>query len=193
MSGFSTTTPLGIWFESGDELAFSIEHHYEFIDEDYTMFDDTAIARDGYEWRNFEIEYESVKSRMLSFDFSHEWGEYYNGKRKLYGAAVTVKFNRFLSAGPEYEYNDIIIGDDTFTAREAGLRIRGNISTKLTSSTFIQWNNESHETNLNFRIHYIPAIGSDLYIVYNQLWDEEDDYRTLSNTGIFKADYLFRF
>ena len=46
---------------------------------------------------------------------------------------------------------------------------------------------------LNFRIHYIPKIGSDIYVVYNQLWDEKDDFRTLQNTGMLKVDYLFRF
>lgn len=46
---------------------------------------------------------------------------------------------------------------------------------------------------LNFRIHYIPKIGSDVYVVYNQFWDEEDDFITLQNTGMLKVDYLFRF
>jgi len=46
---------------------------------------------------------------------------------------------------------------------------------------------------MNFRIHYIPKIGSDIYIVYNQLWDEEENLRTIGNTAILKVDYLFRF
>ncbi|MFC1508889.1 hypothetical protein ACFL60_04275 [Candidatus Omnitrophota bacterium] len=45
---------------------------------------------------------------------------------------------------------------------------------------------------MNFRIHYIPKIGSDVYVVYNQLWDEEDEFSTISNTWMLKVDYLFR-
>ena len=43
--------------------------------------------------------------------------------------------------------------------------------------------------------------GSDIYLVYNHLWDEKDvllrgdraDYYTVRNTGIFKVDYTYRF
>jgi hypothetical protein len=47
--------------------------------------------------------------------------------------------------------------------------------------------------NLNFRLHYIPRVGSDIYLVYNHLWDEEDRFRTVQNTGVFKVSYPVQF
>jgi hypothetical protein len=46
---------------------------------------------------------------------------------------------------------------------------------------------------VNSRIHFIPKIGSDLYIVYNRLMDETRDYSMLRSTGIAKLDYSYRF
>ncbi|MBT4485329.1 MAG: hypothetical protein HOC71_16805, partial [Candidatus Latescibacteria bacterium] len=68
-----------------------------------------------------------------------------------------------------------------------------DFSTRLSSSTFVQWNNETKEVNANFRIHYIPKIGSDMYIVYNHLLDEEDSFSSLHNTAMLKVDYTYRF
>ena len=46
---------------------------------------------------------------------------------------------------------------------------------------------------MNFLIHFIPQIGSDIYFVYNHLWDGEQDYRTINNTGMAKIAYLVRY
>jgi len=91
------------------------------------------------------------------------------------------------------EYNNITINDNRFDTKEYGGRLVVDLSTRLSSSTFVQWNNETKEVNVNFRIHYIPKIGSDVYLVYNHLMDEEDDFRTLQNTGMLKINYTYRF
>ena len=76
-----------------------------------------------------------------------------------------------------------------------------DVSTRLNTSTFLQWNSQTREINLNLRVRFIPKVGSDIYLVYNHLWDEKDDpltrnrtdYYTVRNTGLFKVDYTYRF
>ncbi|MBN1291098.1 MAG: carbohydrate binding family 9 domain-containing protein [Candidatus Latescibacteria bacterium] len=186
-------TPFGILFESDDRLEFQIHNHYEWIDYDWNIFGNTIIKSGGYKYWHYFAEYESSKSRRVSFDLSSSFGDHYNGTRNNYTAGCTVKLNKYFAAGPEMAYTDITAGNGSFIARQLAARFMANLSTRLTSSTFVQWNNGDHNANLNFRIHYIPKIGSDVYIVYNQLWDEEDDYSTIRNTGLLKVDYLFRF
>ena len=55
------------------------------------------------------------------------------------------------------------------------------------------WNNEDKITNLNFRIHFIPKIGSDFYFVYNHLWDGYQKYNTIFNAAISKIAYQVSF
>ncbi|MFC1508655.1 DUF5916 domain-containing protein [Candidatus Omnitrophota bacterium] len=185
--------PLGFEMENGDEFTLERHWHYDYVDYEYDVFDDIVMKVGGYRFAHWFIRYQSVKSRPVSVDLMYSRGGYMNGKRHYYGAELTYKINRFIMLVPDFSIYDVRLPDRSFIARNSTLRVQTNLSTRLISSTFIQWNNEDHEAAMNFRIHYIPKIGSDLYIAYNQFWDEEDDFRTLYNTGIVKVDYLIRF
>jgi len=185
--------PLGAILENGDEFSFQRHFHYEYLDYYFEVYDEAVIPVGSHKFSHWYVRYESVKSRAVSVDLMTSWGGFYNGRRKYYSAAFTFKFNRFLAVTSDISMYDIDLKDDSFIARNASLKLQTNLSTRLTSSTFVQWNNHEGEANMNFRIHYIPQIGSDIYIAYNQIWDEEDDMRTLYNAGIVKVDYLLRF
>ena len=185
--------PLGFEMENGDEFTVERHWHYDYVDYEYDVFDDITMEVGGYTFAHWFLRYETVKSRPLSLDLMYSYGGYMSGKRRYYGAELTYKVNRYLSLVPDMTIYDVQLSDRRFIARNATLRVQTNLTTRLTSSTFIQWDNESHEAAMNFRIHYIPKIGSDLYLAYNQFWDEADDYRTLYNSGIVKVDYMFRF
>ena len=73
------------------------------------------------------------------------------------------------------------------------MRLYANFSTRFTTRLYVQWNNETDLLNINFRIHFIPQIGSDIYFVYNHLLDGYEDYKTIYNTGISKIAYRITF
>lgn len=183
----------GFVMQSGDTFEFQKHYHYDYLDYDFNVFGKSTIPVGGYTYDHWMVQYQSVKSRAISFDLQSSWGGYYNGTRSFYVAACTYKVNRFLSLTPDLSYYDIDLKHDSFIARNTSMKIQTNLSTRLFSSAFVQWNNRNHDLNMNFRIHWIPKIGSDLFIAYNQLWDEEDDMRTLYNAGIVKVDYMVRF
>ncbi len=189
----ATVRPVGFMLNSGDVVYMEYHWHYDYLDYSYNIFGDTNVDKGGYSFEHWWVRYESEKSRPVSLDFSSSWGGYYSGDRTNFSAALTFKINRYLALTPDLSYYKVDLGNDSFIARNASMKLQTNVSTRLTSSTFVQWNNETNEAAMNFRIHWIPKIGSDLYIAYNQLWDEEDDMRTLSTTGVLKVDYLFRF
>ena len=147
----------------------------------------------SYEWWQTEITLNSNKSRMLALDTRLQLGDYYNGKRNLYDVECTFKTSRFYSLSANIRYNDIETFGHRFETKELGSRLTFDLSTRLFTTTFVQWNNETEEVNVNFRLHYIPKIGSDIYIVYNHLMNEdENDFTTLQQAGMFKVDYTFR-
>ncbi|MBT4483538.1 MAG: hypothetical protein HOC71_07655 [Candidatus Latescibacteria bacterium] len=121
------------------------------------------------------------------------WGDFYNGTQKALRADCTVKTNQYFSLVADMQINDITIGSERFKAEEYGGRFVLDFSTRLSTSSFVQWNNETNEINVNYRLHYIPKIGSDVYVVYNHLIDEDDDYNTLYNVALLKINYTHRF
>ena len=186
-------TPLGIDMTTGDEFFFSIEQQYEYLDEDFDIFDDYIIPVGTYTWWNYDVRFETNRSRPVSFETGFEWGDFYNGKRNELQAGCNFNLNKHISFSTDIEYNILTFGERSIDTQEYSGRLNINISPRLTSRTFIQYNNESDEVNLNFRLHYIPKIGSDIYLVYNHLWDKGQNNRTLYNAGLSKISYLFTF
>jgi len=186
-------TPLGIDFTTGDEFKIEITQSHEYLDELFNIFDDVIIPVGSYTWWNGGASFETSRSRPLSFETSFNTGECFSGRRSEFETGCTMNFSKHFSLSADMTYNSITVGDRSFDTREFGGRLNANLSTRLTSRTFVQWNNETREANLNFRIHFIPSIGSDIYIVYNHLWDGMRDYRTAYNAGMSKIAWLVTF
>ena len=75
---------------------------------------------------------------------------------------------------------------------EFGARVEYAFTPKLINSVFGQWNNSQKEILLNYRIGWIPKIGSDFYFVINQSISTQDDKLVFKQfTVLFK--YIFRF
>ncbi len=185
--------PFGIVTDYGDEFIFEIMNEYDYLDEDFDIFDDVVISPGTYAWWYYQANFTSNESRPVSFEAEMQWGDFYSGTRDMVDVACTFKLSRFYSLTADVVYNNIIIAERSFDTREYGGRIDVDVSTRLSSSAYVQWNNETNEVNVNYRIHWEPKLGSDLYIVYNHLMDERDRYRTLRNTGMLKMDYTYRF
>lgn len=186
-------TPFGLFTTTDDNFRINIYNSYECLDEDFNIFNDVVIPKDDYTWWNYETTLRSNSSRPVSFDFEYQWGDFYNGERTSLETGLNYKLNRYFAFSTDMTYNDISIGSEIFNTKEYRLRLNVNFSTRLTSRSYIQWNNEDKITNLNFRIHFIPKIGSDFYFVYNHLWDGYQNYNTIFNTAISKIAYQISF
>ena len=184
--------PLGIITNADDEVNIEIEHKYEYVDMDFHIFNDVVIPVGSYDWFHTQFEIESSESRTFFFDLEADMGDFFNGNRNLYNVELSAKPGMHYSISADLRYNDISIGDRKFITREVGSRLKVDVSTKISTMAFLQWNNDTREMNINLRLHYIPKIGSDIYVVYNHLMDEENDYSTLQRTGMLKVDFVYR-
>jgi hypothetical protein len=185
--------PFGIDFNSGDRFEFTINNNSEYLDEEFEIFDDKTIEVGDYDWWFYGMEYNSSLSKPVAVNVKTEWGDFYNGQRDIMEFECVLKTSMYYSISADIKYNNIALPDKKFNTKEYGSRILVDFSTRMSSSTFIQWNNETHEMNVNFRFRFMPKVGSDIYLVYNRLMDEQDDFNPLYNTAMFKIDYTFRF
>ena len=195
MSRSVDVKPFGIITNSDDEVGFTVTNCYEYYDADFRIFGNYYIPQGSYEWWQYELALESSRNRPVSIDVTTQFGDYYDGSRDLYEAEVYFRNTKYYSLSADIAYNRISINGRSFQTREIGGRLLVDVNTRLSSSAFVQYNNDSDEVNVNFRIHYIPRIGSDIYLVYNSLsyFDDADRFSTLQSTGMLKLDYTYRF
>ncbi len=184
--------PFGLYTKANDEINIEIENRYEYVDSDFTIFDDIVIPVGNYDWYHTEFEIETSESRPVFVDFETDIGDFFNGSREQYNFELTTKPGMHYTVSGDIRYNDISVGKRHFITREYGSRLTVDFSTKLSTTAFLQWNNDTREVNVNLRFHYIPKIGSDVYIVYNHLMDESEDFSTLQNAAMLKVDYIYR-
>jgi hypothetical protein len=187
--------PLGFIFNSGDVLDFKIWNKYDFIDNPlgYNIFGSTVIPRGVYTWWYSEIAYTGSRTRPVALDFNANLGDHYNGTRTYISSSLSFKRTKYYALAADMTFNDISVGNDRFTTREYGGHVGVDLNTRLSSSVFVQYNNSSRLVTTNFRIHYIPRVGSDIYLVYNNVTNEQYDYRAEQNAALLKLNYTYQF
>jgi hypothetical protein len=128
---------------------------------------------------------------MLSGQAYYNWGDFYTGTKEVWSLEMVLKIGPHFSLSGDFTRNDIRLADGSFVTLESGGRIGYAFSTLLDASLFGQWNNEDREMNFNFRVHWIPEIGSDVYFVYNHLFDTSARVKTARTTILAKVAYRF--
>lgn len=183
-------SPLGIEFDSGDEIGIGIHRTFDKPDEDFEIFYTTKVKAGSYWYTTYGIGFDSSPMRNIYGEVNFITGGYYNGKRSELEGRITFTVNKNLSLSGDFTYNHITINDNTLNTSEVGGRIAYTFSKHLNSSLFAQWNNEQNEMNVNYRFNWKPKIGSDLYIVINQLFSTRDKIRSQDITILAKFVWL---
>ena len=185
-------SPFGFITDADDRFDVSIQNSFDLVDEAYGSLYGSVIPLGGHEWWSYSASGRSSQSRPVAFSLSTGLGDFYNGTRENLSTALTLKANMHYSISADMRYNNITVDGTKLITREYGSRLIVNFTSRISANTFLQYNNETEKVNMNFRFHYIPKIGSDIYIVYNHLMDENDRFRTLQNAGMLKINITYR-
>jgi Domain of unknown function (DUF5916) len=183
--------PIGIHMESGEDFEFNILRNFDRLDEEFEITMGAVIPQGRYYSTRYELQVATSASRVLSGELFYGWGDYYTGTRTALSMDAILKTGPHLSFSVDYSRNDIRLADGGFVTHEVGSRIKYAFSTVLDASLFGQWNSEDQEMNMNFRVHWIPEIGSDVYLVYNDGVDTRGRAMTSKSTFLAKAAYRF--
>ena len=153
---------------------------------------DSLASGTSYHWNEAALSYTSDTRKLFNFLISTRYGGYYNGSRwNVYGElyyrvqpysnlAIIASYNRIMLPAPYNSASLILLGpklDITFT-------------NKLFLTTFVQYNNQIDNFNVNVRFQWRYAPASDLFIVYTDNSDPEH-FRNKNRGLIVKLSYWF--
>lgn len=157
-------------------------------------FDPTRIQEDDvflpagtdYQFANIGFSYRSDGRKIFSYRLSTNFGQFYSGIRTGLNGSLTYRYQPFGFASLDFNYNRINnLGGDFETANLwlVGPRIDLTFSKKLFLTTFIQYNNQSDNLNINTRFQWRFAPVSDFFLVYTDNYDtlELNQFSTLNN------------
>lgn len=184
------TSPLDIVTDGGDEFGVGIHRVFDKPEQDFEIFNGNEIKAGDYWYTTYGVGFESSSSRIVFGEVNYIWGGYYSGTRKTFSSSLSLNADKHFIFSGDYTFNSIDINSNRLNTSEIGGRIGYNFSTKLFSSIFAQWNNEDNEVNLNYRINWKPKIGSDFYLVINQLLSTEGDLHSKDFAVLAKFVWL---
>jgi len=184
--------PFGFVTKSGEFAEFNFQFLYDRLEEPFELLDQVVIPVGEYWDKRWEVQLESFPGRKLSGEFYINSGSFYTGERTRISTEANLNFNRHWNLSAEWSRNYLYFDELNFITDEIGGRIIYAYNPKLNTSLFGQWNNEDDEMLFNFRINWIPKIGSDFYFVVNQLIDTKDNSIKFTQTTVL-AKLIWRF
>ncbi len=172
--------PLGFESRSGEGFYFDIERVAEGLREDFEIFPDVVIAQGEYWWNRYTIFFETFEAREFSFSTSSSFGEFFEGSSFSTEGTLLWRATKNFNINLNYEKNIIELPQGSFDTDLIGSRVEYALHPQAFGSLLGQWNSAQQEMNINFRLQLIPKIGTDFFLIYNQIVD--------TRTGDFIAE-----
>jgi hypothetical protein len=186
--------PVGIRFLSGDQLTYSLVNQYEYLKEDFNIFDDAVIIAGDYSWWQNELKLETKGARDIWGEVTYGFGDFYDGKQKEIEIAANWKIGAPFLFACKLNKNIIDLPEYSFTANVYQFNANILFSPNLTLYNFIQYDNESNTIGYQSRFRWILKPGNEILFVWNSKYVESDS-RNITDTGSlrFKIKYNIRF
>ncbi|MEI6189431.1 MAG: DUF5916 domain-containing protein [Chitinophagia bacterium] len=153
----------------------------------------TPLPAAQYQFTNLSFSYMSDMRKLFSWFTELTFGQFYNGNIQSYSSGITLRRRPNLNVSIRGEFNKI---DLPYPYGSANLflispRIEYNFSTQLFWTTFLQYNTQANNFNINSRLQYRYRPMSDFFLVYTDNYFTDPLFKNKNRALIFKFSYWF--
>ncbi len=152
-------------------LGYSSQYTYLYFAYDPTNSDGKELPQNSaYPIGGWFGHFASDKRKPLNVQLDGYTGGYFNGHNNNLTLTAQYRFQPYGALSVNADYNDIRLPEPYKSARYllVGPRLDVTMSRKLFLTTFMQFNNQTNNTNLNARLQWRYAPVSDLFVVYSE-------------------------
>ena len=151
----------------------------------------TPLPAQRYQYSQFLISYMSDTRKELGWFGDARIGNFYNGTIKGISAGIQWRNQPNLNIRLRAELNNIALPGKYGSTKLLLIapRIEYNFNTQLFWTTFIQYNTQSNNFNINSRLQYRYKPMSDFYLVYTDNYFTDPLFKNKSRALIFKFSY----
>jgi len=169
----------------------------------FSFTGDEPLPAQKYTTTEFRMDYRSDSRKTFSYEAQLRYGGFYSGTRTGIELEGNYRVQPWGNFGLKFAYNDLqfggIYGERQLFAISPKFEI--NFSNNLWWTTFVQYNTQAENFNVNSRLQWRFAPMSDIFLVYTDNYfvetdDLADNFR-IQNFGpknralVFKVNYWF--
>lgn len=175
---------------------FTIWNGYDFVELQFP-FDPTNARKDSlatgtrHKWASWGTIFSSKPQSLFTYSFTTRSGGYYeNGTRTSFTTDLGYRFQPYVNISMSTSFNRIKIREPWGTTDFwlIGPRIDVTVTNKIYFTTFLQYNNQQDNVNLNTRFQWRYAPASDLFIVYTDNY-LPDSFNVKNRAVVLKLTY----
>lgn len=160
-----------IEFRSRSVLSAGIMDFYTKLDEDFdpTHISNTVLKK-GTEYTSnaWYVEYQSDTRKYFNYTTLFGHGGFYSGDISFFEGQVTYRYQPYLNMSMNYSYSDIQLPEPFERSNFwlLGPKVDLTLNDKVFFSTFVQYNEQIDNMNINMRFQWRYKPVSDLFVVY---------------------------
>ncbi|MEO9967109.1 MAG: DUF5916 domain-containing protein [Reichenbachiella sp.] len=165
------------------DLSFKRRYTYLFDSFDPTNTEGVELPTDSdYTYYFLWMRFQSDRRKTLSYTLIGQAGEYFNGHRYRFGGTIRYRLQPFAAFNIDFNYNKLSLPEPYNSADLVliGSRIDVTMTRKLFLTSFLQYNTQAENFNINTRLQWRFKPVSDLFIVYT------DNYATMDENQEFR-------
>ena len=170
----------------------------------FTIGGKVHIPAGRYDFADLQIANTMPAGKKLRADVDFRTGTYFDGRRTQVIVSPTWNVSRHLELGAVYQLTRLNFESRNEKAdiQLLRLRIRTALDARASGNAFVQYNSTTNRVDLNVRLRYNVAEGTDLWLVYNEGLDVERaperagiarDPFSLSRALVVKYSHTFTF
>ncbi len=164
------TLAYDVSFRNSSTLNFTFKHEDVKLLFPFGFTSDYApLPAELYHFDHAQVTYATDKRKKLQFQTGLRYGSFYNGTRREISIAASYRVQPWGNFSFNFVQNDLnfqgIYGEDQLFL--VGPKAEVNFSRKLFWTTFLQYNTQNDNFNINSRLQWRYLPMSDLYIVYS--------------------------
>ncbi len=190
---FETTPGLRLAFKNTASLELGLTANAVELIFPFTFVDNTVtpLPIGRYNYTTFNISYSSDLRKNLNIELGASIGRFYNAEFRQYQATLNVRQQPYFSLAMNVEYNDLRF-PEPYGQRSLWLiapQIEVNFTNNLFWTSFLQWNTQADNFNINSRLQWRYKAMSDLFIVYTDNYFTNIAFKNKNRAIVLKANY----
>jgi hypothetical protein len=195
MTDRQTTFEYSIGFPGRSFITLDLSETFVVLDHPYDPTNTNGVklpSGESFSWQSAELGFISDSRRLFTWSLKGGYGSYFNGTRWSIDGSLSYKFQPYGSISVTADYNNIVLPDPYNKARLflIGPKLDVTFTDKLFLTTFIQYNNQIENLNVNVRFQWRFAPVSDLFIVYTNN-SYTGDFSSKNSGLAIKLQYWF--
>lgn len=129
---------------------------------------DTLATGSEFNWTEVALTYDSDNRKLFNYQISGRYGGFFNGERLNFNGTFNYRVQPYGNFGLDVSFNRVTLPEPFKSADFwlIGPRLDLTFTDKLFFTTFVQYNEQRDNLNLNMRFQWRFAPVSDLFIVY---------------------------